>query len=109
MDGDGDNEFVFVNYSVDWGNWSNDQCLWVIENGTASGFTFDGNGIPKRIILSQNYPNPFNPETKIPYNIQTAGDVSIVIYDLLGQKVRTLVNEFKAAITASGVVALLSL
>lgn len=97
MDQDGHNEYVVINWSPDIGSWANDQELWVVENGVASGFTFDGNRIPKQIVLRQNYPNPFNPETKIPYTLQTASDVSIVIYDLLGQKVRTLVNEFKAA------------
>jgi hypothetical protein len=97
MDQDGYNEYVVVNWSADFASWANDKVVWVVENGTASGFTFEGNGIPTRIVLSQNYPNPFNPETKIPYHMQNAGDVSIVIYDLLGQKVRTLVNEFKVA------------
>jgi hypothetical protein len=40
--------------------------------------------------LSQNYPNPFNPETKINYSIPVAGNVSMVIYNSLGQKIRTL-------------------
>jgi len=97
MDQDGYNEYVVINWSADFASWANDKVVWVVENGTASGFTFEGNGIPTRIVLSQNYPNPFNPETKIPYNLENAGDISITIYDLLGQKVRTLVNDFKAA------------
>lgn len=45
--------------------------------------------------LYQNYPNPFNPETKIQYNIPKDGHIKIVIYDLLGKEVFTLINERK--------------
>ena len=45
--------------------------------------------------LEQNYPNPFNPNTKIRYVIPTSSAVTIKIYDLLGQEIETLVNEYK--------------
>lgn len=48
---------------------------------------------PNEYALSQNYPNPFNPSTTILYQVPKAGDVSIAIYNMLGQKVRTLLNE----------------
>ena len=53
--------------------------------------------IPKEYGLSQNYPNPFNPETHIKYAIPRDGEVTIVIYDLLGRLVRRLVDEHKSA------------
>jgi len=48
--------------------------------------------IPKEFKLHQNYPNPFNPQTNINFDIKEAGMVRIVIYDLLGKEVETLVN-----------------
>jgi hypothetical protein len=51
--------------------------------------------VPKTYSLRQNYPNPFNPVTHISYDILEATNVTIQIYDLLGQIVNTLVNERK--------------
>jgi hypothetical protein len=45
--------------------------------------------------LSQNYPNPFNPTTKIRFNVANDGLISIKLYNLLGQEVKILLNEFK--------------
>lgn len=47
--------------------------------------------------LFQNYPNPFNPTTTIRYDVLADGIVTLKVYDILGQEVRTLVNEFKPA------------
>jgi len=47
---------------------------------------------PSRFILYPNFPNPFNPVTKIEYEISEQSFVSLVIYDLLGSKVKTLVQ-----------------
>jgi hypothetical protein len=51
--------------------------------------------IPNYYSLQQNYPNPFNPVTTITYTLPSAGDVKLVVYDMLGRVVRTLVNEKK--------------
>lgn len=55
----------------------------------------DRNGIPNHFELFQNFPNPFNPSTTINYQLPTAGFVSLKVYDVLGNEVATLVNEFK--------------
>ena len=47
--------------------------------------------------LAPNVPNPFNPSTLIPYRLDTDGPVRLEIYNLLGQRIRTLVDEVQAA------------
>ncbi len=48
--------------------------------------------VPERFVLNQNYPNPFNPETIINYELPQNAQVDLTIFNLLGQKVRVLVN-----------------
>ena len=49
--------------------------------------------IPKEYKLYQNFPNPFNPTTNINFDIIRSGNVRIIVYDLLGREVETLVNQ----------------
>ncbi|TFB10887.1 T9SS type A sorting domain-containing protein, partial [Candidatus Marinimicrobia bacterium MT.SAG.3] len=49
--------------------------------------------MPREYSLGQNYPNPFNPSTSIMYDVPLTSNVSLIIYDILGRNVRTLLNE----------------
>jgi tetratricopeptide (TPR) repeat protein len=53
--------------------------------------------IPKEYSLYQNYPNPFNPSTAIKFDLPKDGLVTLEIYDILGRRITTLVNEYKPA------------
>jgi hypothetical protein len=64
---------------------------WVGDQPTAID-DFSGN-IVSSFELEQNYPNPFNPSTTISFSIPNPGNVEILVYNLLGQKVATLLNE----------------
>jgi len=59
--------------------------------------TSDIAGTPQQFFLSQNYPNPFNAKTRFKYRLPKSGYVTIKIYNLLGQKIRTLDAENKEA------------
>ena len=49
--------------------------------------------VPSAYSLGQNFPNPFNPTTNIKFSIVNSGDVKLVVYDIQGREVQTLVNE----------------
>jgi len=55
------------------------------------------NNLPESFLLQQNYPNPFNPSTTISYQIPSNNFVTLKVYDVLGNEVSTLVNEWKEA------------
>ena len=65
---------------------------------TGGGITGIGNNNtePGEFRLSQNYPNPFNPSTKINYQLGKSSNVRLAIYDMLGSKVKELVNQKQA-------------
>jgi hypothetical protein len=73
-------------------NWFPDQ-----KEQWATGVEEISSEIPDGFSLSEAYPNPFNPETKINFSIPQNGNIKIAVYNLLGQKIKTLVNqEFNA-------------
>ena len=72
----------------------------VIYGDTTKVGVDDNNGIPIVYALSQNYPNPFNPTTTINYSIPSnnkseMANVKIVVFDILGREVATLVNQMQ--------------
>ena len=60
--------------------------------GTDVGIISDGALLPVNFALAQNYPNPFNPSTKITFDTPNRAHVTLALYNVLGQQIRTLVN-----------------
>lgn len=73
--GPGNRDYATIKYS---------QLIGIIQNSSE---------IPKEYRLEQNYPNPFNPVTNIGFSIVDAGFVNLTVYDILGRKIETVINE----------------
>jgi hypothetical protein len=56
------------------------------------GISNNNNGVPNEFRLYNNYPNPFNPYSTIKFDIAKATDVKMVVFNILGQEVSTLIN-----------------
>lgn len=92
------------------GMWVTDLIGAVIDGETWGVVTSvtDPNGIPKDYDLMQNYPNPFNPKTLISYSTIRAGHVELAVYNITGENVSILVDqyqepgEYKISFDASG-------
>ena len=65
---------------------------WLSFQTVVLGIKENGSGVPRRYTLNQNYPNPFNPTTQIGYTLAKASNVTVTVYDILGQQIATLVN-----------------
>ncbi|MEX2633690.1 MAG: T9SS type A sorting domain-containing protein, partial [Balneolales bacterium] len=82
-------------YIQDTFNWTiNDDGQ--IENCEPTSVT-NSDLLPIKYTLKQNYPNPFNPTTQIRFSVPEQTHVHLEVYNLLGQRVTTLVNEQKSA------------
>ena len=72
-----------------------DDCGYCVEAGTNPDDCLDAdNGLPTEFSLSQNYPNPFNPSTNISFDVAEPGNIDILVYDILGNYVSTLISGF---------------
>jgi hypothetical protein len=83
-------------YSRNLGTGEGIELIEVI-NGTSTGVERSYGDIPETFTLSANYPNPFNPSTTICYSLPASADVWLSIYNLKGEKVRTLINQHQSA------------
>ena len=107
LDNDGDYELIFGtnrNLNVlDINEIGGEQYSWTSYRGNSmrTGFydvslselSLDNLDIPKEYSLGNNYPNPFNPTTQINYSLPKNSDIKLIIYDLLGNKVKTLLDD----------------
>lgn len=57
----------------------------------------DNGMLPKDFVLHQNYPNPFNPSTKLTFSLNRATDINLAVFNILGQKIKTLIDENRPA------------
>lgn len=62
-----------------------------------TGVEREGNNISNTFELYQNYPNPFNPVTTIKYSLPKKSSVRLIVYDVLGKEIKTLVNEIQTS------------
>jgi hypothetical protein len=84
---------TFVNYQTGFAVGDHNLQGIIYKTTNALGLETISSSAPSDFSLSQNYPNPFNPQTKINFDIPKSSFTQIIIYDLLGREVATLVNE----------------
>ncbi|MBI5402443.1 MAG: T9SS type A sorting domain-containing protein [Ignavibacteriae bacterium] len=83
-------------------NNTNFAIIWVGKDGSTGKVYFDGSYsinirkisevVPGKFLLYQNYPNPFNPKTNIKFDVAKTGNVSLMVYDIKGNEITTLIN-----------------
>ncbi len=86
------NSIFFVDSLIGWAAGN----IGTIIKTTIGGVTFVSQistSSPYKFYILQNYPNPFNPSTKIKFDVPKSSNAKLVIYDVLGREVATLVNE----------------
>jgi photosystem II stability/assembly factor-like uncharacterized protein len=95
------NSVYFIDANTGWIVGANGTILKTTNGGV---FIYNiSNEIPGKYVLHQNYPNPFNPSTTIIFDLPESGFVSLIIYDVLGREVVTLLNKELKAGSYTGV------
>jgi hypothetical protein len=87
--------------NIDWGSWNGNQAFlfnteeMLLDSSVVT--SVDVKNLPNEFTVHQNYPNPFNPATVIRYTLPQAEKVEILIFNTLGQKVKTLTSKRQEA------------
>ncbi|MBD3234638.1 MAG: T9SS type A sorting domain-containing protein [candidate division Zixibacteria bacterium] len=102
-------EYVYRSFCGDFSNWEicdEDSFYFTVTEGRildgANEWILEGGwdepvSLPTESTLIENYPNPFNATTQISFELVQAGNIKLEVFNLLGQRVATLVNEYKDA------------
>jgi hypothetical protein len=88
-----------VTWDIDMGvtNWDQDDGNYFFLNTSDPVYVNTEENLPERFVLYQNYPNPFNPSTKISWQSPLDGWQTLRVFEVLGNEVVTLINEFRPA------------
>lgn len=87
---------AFQTVHVVWTDWRHDNVeIYYKRNPTGNTTAIEtiSTEIPDKFALYQNFPNPFNPETKIKFDISLFNNVKILIYDILGREIETIIDQ----------------
>jgi len=91
------NSIIFSSENIGYAVGSSGIIIKTLNRGITSAGNDPVTLIPGSHVLYQNYPNPFNPKTTIKFSIPVQGITSLKVFDILGNEVKTLVNDFRNA------------
>ena len=92
-----DRELIYTTSLIEQGNDTTVHWVYFDNLSTLTGVEYQSSDNPAQFSLQQNYPNPFNSFTTVGYQLSAFSNMRLVIYNIRGRKVRTLVNSHQQA------------